>query len=233
VPAPSPRLFLSRRIEDDRLTALEFGRCAEGQPTECWQLIGEHAAFLRDAADNTIVGFGLDRFSDLDLDATEYAPLWSEARFASPLLGLDDASAAEIVLAARPLLRDRPTMNRVLFDAAIDAQHSDPHQALGLWLACLESGDMMAHFSVGYTLYELGQFPEAYRHLRHYAEIAPGTAWNWRWYGLAAEAIGERKEARTAYERALELSEDPEETDAAALLSALSGSPRVRSKENE
>ena len=31
----------------------------------------------------------------------------------------------------------------------------------------------MAHFGLGYTLYDLGRFQEAYRHLRHYTEIAP------------------------------------------------------------
>ncbi len=63
----------------------------------------------------------------------------------------------------------------------------------------------MAHFGLGYTLYELERFPEAYRHLRHYTEIAPCGSWNWCWLGKAAEAIGETAEARTAYECALEL----------------------------
>jgi Flp pilus assembly protein TadD len=81
----------------------------------------------------------------------------------------------------------------------------------------------MAHFGLGYTLYELGRFPEAYRHLRHYTEIAPCGGWNWCWLGRAAEAIGETGEARNAYERALALEDaGHEETDAAELLDALS-----------
>ncbi len=34
----------------------------------------------------------------------------------------------------------------------------------------------MAHFALGYTLYELGRYHEAYRHLRYYAQIAPASA---------------------------------------------------------
>ena len=63
----------------------------------------------------------------------------------------------------------------------------------------------MAHFALGYTLYDLGRFHEAYRHLRYYAELAPAGSWNWCWYGKAAQAIGEIDEARAAYRRAIEL----------------------------
>ena len=80
----------------------------------------------------------------------------------------------------------------------------------------------MAHFGLGYTLYDLGRPQEAYRHLRHYTEIAPCGSWNWCWLGKAAEALGETSEARTAYERALELEDEGgEETDAAELLGRL------------
>jgi hypothetical protein len=44
----------------------------------------------------------------------------------------------------------------------------------------------MAHFALRYTVYELGRHREAYRHLRHYTEIAPHCSWNWCWYGKAA-----------------------------------------------
>jgi Flp pilus assembly protein TadD len=80
----------------------------------------------------------------------------------------------------------------------------------------------MAHFGLGYTLFDLGRHHEAYRHLRHYTEIAPAGAWNWCWLGRAAEAIGEVAEARAAYERAIALSEEGDyDTDAAELLAAL------------
>ena len=46
-------------------------------------------------------------------------------------------------------------------------------KALNVWRCCLEAGDSMAHFAIGYTLYELERYREAYGHLRHYAELAP------------------------------------------------------------
>ncbi len=80
----------------------------------------------------------------------------------------------------------------------------------------------MAHFALGYTLYELGRFHEAYRHLRHYTEIAPFHSWNWCWLGKAAAALGEVDEARAAYRRALELEDEGyDETDARSLLDDL------------
>ncbi len=95
-------------------------------------------------------------------------------------------------------------------------------EALFQWRLCLQAGDGMAHFALGYTLYELGRFHEAYRHLRYYAQIAPACSWNWCWLGKACEAIGESAEARAAYEQAcaLEAAGD-EETDAAELLAQM------------
>ena len=73
-------------------------------------------------------------------------------------------------------------------------------------------------------LFELGRHQEAYRHLRHYTEIAPHGAWNWCWYGYAAEAIGELAEARAAYDRALELEATGQDaTDASVRLARLTG----------
>ena len=215
-----PRLFVSHIPQRDQLVAVEYGRSPEGQPPDAWQLVGESAAFLHDGAGGPIVGFGVDRFSAVDLDDPGYAPLWGTARFAAPLLGLDAASAAEIIIGARAFLHGRRTLNRRIFDAAVDVQSRDRRASLDVWLDCLETGDAMAHFGVGYTLYELGRFHEAYGHLRHYTEIAPGNPWNWRWFGLAAEAIGEVEEAGRAYERAIDLG-DANETDADALLQAL------------
>ena len=71
----------------------------------------------------------------------------------------------------------------------------------------------MAHFALGYTLYELGRFRESYAHLRHYAELAPLGSWNWCWLGKAAAAIGETAEAERAYRRAIELTKRGDRRD--------------------
>ena len=76
------------------------------------------------------------------------------------------------------------------------------------------------------TLYDLGRHKEAYRHLRHYTEIAPRLSWGWCWRGKAAHAIGESDEARSDYLRAIDLEhEGGEETDATELLADLDHGP--------
>jgi len=203
-----PKLFLNHDADYDWLIALEFGRVDDGQPSERWSEACESLGYLDDG-DGRALGFKVLDFSTFDPE--EVDEIWDEPRFAVPVLGLPEASAGEIVLAARPLIGGGDTINRSYFGAATGAVGEE---AARLWLACLEAGDQMAHFGLGYTLYDLGRFHEAYRHLRHYAEIAPAAAWNWVWLGKAAEAIGEYDEARLAYERALEEEEDDGETDA-------------------
>ncbi len=128
------------------------------------------------------------------------------------------------MLAARTLFAGEQSVNREFFSLATQRSGGP---ALTNWRCCLESGDSIAHFALGYTLYELGRYHEAYRHLRYYAKIAPASAWNWCWLGKAAQAIGEVGEARAAYERACEIEvaagEDAEETEAAELLVGLDG----------
>ena len=218
---PCPRLYLNHNAAVDWLIALEFGRVDDGQPTEWWEAVSEDFGYLRDGHDGPIIGFKVIDFSEFDLDAEEVARIWSGPRFDAPVLGLTSCTAGEIVLAARALFGGNSSINRVFFSEAIDAEGEE---ALDLWLACLQAGDSMAHFAVGYTLYDLGRFQEAYRHLRHYTEISPAEAWNWCWLGRAAEAIGEFDEARAAYQRAITLDvveEDEDKTDADELLAAL------------
>lgn len=216
-------LYINHLPDLDWLIALEFGRVDDGQPTESWRGVSEAFGYLHEEGTGRALGFKILGFSEFDPDAPALAAIWGEPHFDVPLLGLRAASAGEIVVAARALLDGRQTVNRILFQDAIGAE-GDPANALQRWLMCLQAGDSMAHFGLGYTLYELGRFKEAYRHLRYYAEIAPAGAWNWCWYGKAAQAIGEIDEAIAAYERALELEAgDEEETDAGELLRALEG----------
>jgi len=121
------------------------------------------------------------------------------------------------VLAARTLFAGEQSVNREFFDTA--SQHSG-EIALNDWRCCLEAGDSMAHFALGYTFYELGRYHEAYRHLRYYAQIAPASAWNWCWLGKAAQAIGETGEARAAYERAWSQTNKPNRLSARRTASA-------------
>ena len=221
----APKLYLNHVAMMDWLVALEFGRVDDGQPSENWDGVTEEFGWYRDGSEGPVLGFKILEFSAFDPEATEVEAIWDGPRFDVPLLGLTAATAGEIVVAARPLLGDANTINRAFFEAAI-AEQDDPQEALALWLACLQAGDSMAHFALGYTLYDLGRFHEAYRHLRHYTEIAPCNSWNWCWFGKAAEALGELDEARRAYERAIELEDEgQEETEARDLLAELEGRP--------
>jgi ADP-ribosylglycohydrolase len=205
VTAIASRLYLSHDTELDWLIALEFGRVDDGQPSDCWVRVNSRFAYLQDMPDGRIVGFAALKFSEFDPEHEAVRRIWDEPRFDAPVLGLVDASAGEIVTAARFHFDGRNSINRDLFHAATAAKGED---ALVRWRQCLEAGDAMAHFALGYTAYELGRYQEAYRHLRHYTEIAPAGAWNWCWFGYAAEAVGEVAEARRAYEWAVEIEED-------------------------
>ncbi len=215
----TPRLYLNHIAELDWLVALEFGRVDDGQPSEHWDGVSEDFGWLHDAPKARVLGFKVLGFSEFDFDDEDVAEIWDGPRFDAPVLGLTDVTAGEVVVAARTFFGGCSSVNRMYFNAAVELE-GEP--ALDMWLGCLQAGDGMAHFGLGYTLYELGHFHDAYRHLRHYAEIAPAHPWNWCWLGKAAAAIGEIDEARAAYRRALSLEEEgEEETNAAELLAAI------------
>ncbi len=203
--AEARRLYISHVVEHDWLTALEFGRVDDGQPAENWRPLGPQFGYLHLGSQEDecpVVGFKIVEFSSFDTEDPAYDAIWGRPVFEVPQLGLISACAGEIVLATRSLYGTEPSLNRQLFMAAAGLEGTE---ALNAWTACLQTGDPMAHFALGYTLYELGSFHDAYRHLRYYAGIAPAHPWNHCWYGKAAEAIGETSEAVNAYERAIAL----------------------------
>ena len=215
----TPRLFLNHDADYDWLIALEFGMTDDGQPAENWRAVAEDIAYLID--DQRCVGFVVKNWSEFDPHDPELAQIWLEPRFDVPALGLRDVSAGEVILAAKPFLAGGSTINRHFFDAAVAARKK-PRKAVVHWLRCLQAGDVMAHYGLGYTLYELGRFHEAYRHLRTYTEITPSNPWAWCWFGRVADAVGETGEAEAAYRRALQLEQErDDETDAAELLDDL------------
>ena len=216
-----PRLYINRAADLDWLIALEFGRVDDGQPSDCWLSVSENFAWLRDGPDGRFVGFKILDFSTFDASDAKHASLWAGPRFDAPLVGLANATAGEIALATDALLDDHSTVNRHWFSNAVRNHHA-PDEAAIQWLVCLQAGDSMAHFGLGCALYDLGRHREAYRHLRHYTELAPHSAWSWCWYGKAAEAIGEPTEAMHAYREALRLEAlDGSKTEAGRRLDAL------------
>ncbi len=218
---PPPRLYLNHSASQDWLIALEFGRVDDGQPPESWRPLSDSFAYLHDGPGGRCLGFKALGLSELDPEDPALAGIWEGPRFDAPQLGLTDVPAGEVALAARAFFDGADSLNRRYFELACERRGDE---ALDLWQSCLEAGDAMAHFALGYTLHDLGRHREAYRHLRHYAEIAPAGSWNWCWFGKAAEAVGEVEEARAAYRRAIELElRGEQETDAEELLDRLEG----------
>ncbi len=209
-----PVLYINRDLEYDWLIAVEFGRVVDGQPDDHIRRVGDDFAYVLHGPDGEVVGFALGGLTAFDVDA--HPELWQGPNFDAPLFGLRDVPAAAVVLAARARLGRESTTNRVIFQLAANAEGEE---AVGLWRQCLETGDSMAHYGLGYTLLALGRAREAYGHLREYVECCPWNGWAWCWLGRAHETLGELTDARAAYERAIAL--EAEETNAPELLTAL------------
>lgn len=218
-----PILFINHAPEFDWLIALEFGRVDDGQPPENWRGVSESFGYLHERPGGRTLGFKVLDFSGFDPEDTEVEEIWSGPRFDAPQLGLVDVVAGEIVIAARAYFGELPSMNRIHFQIAVEADtNGNKEEAERHWRWCLEAGDPMAHFGLGYTLYDLGRYHEAYCHLRYYTEVSPHDSWNWCWFGKAAEAFGQITEARDAYQQAIDLAGNgSHETDAPELLEQL------------
>ena len=216
-----PRLYLNKVEPGDQLFAFEFGEVQDGRRPDDWHVVSESFSYLHDGATGPVLGFAVRELAEIDPYDSELEEIWGEPFFDVPLLGLAGVSAGEIVLAAKAYFDGEETVNQAFFSVAT---HETGEAALVHWRNCLQAGDSMAHFALGYTHFELGHFRDAYRHLRYYLEISPAEPWNWCWFGKAAAAVGEIGEARFAFEHAIELSEAGwDETDAPELLAELEG----------
>jgi tetratricopeptide (TPR) repeat protein len=196
-------LHLSVNVTDDWLEAIEFGAVIDGRPESHLVEVGPDARFVLRAPRGPISGFTVHGYQALDVDALGDVA-FSGPRFKVPLLGLDDASLGEVVLAARGRF-DVSTADVCFFSLALSCaeEDGDLEAAAGHWLSCVEAGDMRGMFGLGYTLFDLERHVEAYTHLRRYSELAPHNSWAWLWLGRTCEALGELEEAATAYRAAV------------------------------
>jgi tetratricopeptide (TPR) repeat protein len=184
----------------------------------------ERRAYLHDPLAACDVGFKVRQLSRLDVESL--AALWEPPKFMVPMPALSEASAGEVILAARARFGDRPTISHEFFARAAEASGEE---ALDLWLCCLEAGGSVAHWGVGARLYELGRYGEVYRHLCCYTEISPELSRGWWWYGRAAEALGRDSEALRAYRKAVPFEQlEGEEAGAADWLEDLEGCRAAR-----
>ncbi len=213
---PRRPLYLSRDVHYDYLTALEAGRVDDGQAPDQWREVGESFHFLLDRPGGRVVGFRIEDFSEwLPTDEEERAIL-EAGRFEAPLLVLRGAGALRIAREAAKFFDGENSINRDFFDRATECGANEEYeQELYWWRCCLQSGDPMAHFGLGYTLSDLGRFREALPHLRHYTRIAAHGPWSWVWLARCQSGLGRFDEARASYRKAIALSEaGADETDA-------------------
>lgn len=202
----------------DELIAVPFGRTVDGWSVHEGEALGGGVDLLLDAPGGDAVGFvvrGWNAFEEIDL------ALFDGPRFAIPRLGLDAATIGEALLAARAQFGDGHTLDAQLLHEAINER--DVERKLSLWEACLDAGNMAAHFGWGCALLEdAGRPAEAYAHFRRYTEITPVNAWAWSWRGQAALAMGDEAEAERCFRRAVACEPlSKMETDAGERLEAL------------
>lgn len=213
-------LHLSVNVTDDWLEAVAFGSVIDGRPPAQTVELSSDVRYVLSADDGPVCGFSVHGYTNVDLDALN---AFDGPRFSVPVLGLDDASLGEVVLAARGRFAVS-TADVCFFALALTSAEDDDdlEAAAGHWLSCAEAGDMRGLFGVGYTLFDLDRPREAYSHLRRYTEIAPYNSWAWLWLGRAAEALAEFDEAGDAYRTAIRRQREGSfRTDAAKRLRAL------------
>jgi tetratricopeptide (TPR) repeat protein len=221
------KLLISYDAEFDTMTAIELGEVVDGQFDDEVEVNTENFYVFRRGPGGRIIGFGVTEFSEFGVEEEPELDV-GDLRFDVPTLGLWNAGPVEVIFAAQATLGGYSTPDVVFFRLAVEAapdeddEGNDLEEAEIYWRQCLATGDMKAHFGLGYTLLELDRPHESYGHLRTYTEVNPRNASAWMWRGKACEAIEEPEEAATCYRRAIELEEDGSfETDAEELLEAL------------
>lgn len=168
-----PTLTISYDGPGDWMTAIEFGRVADGVPPDRWRVLGPNVAWLLDEPGGHSVGVRVQEVSQTELHWEDDEQLdfqWVELNddedgpfFDAPTLGLAEVPAALIVLAAFVERQGRSTLNRSYFHAATLASGSEAHT---LWEHCLATGDLTAHYGLGVSRCKLGDFEGAYDQLR-------------------------------------------------------------------
>jgi tetratricopeptide (TPR) repeat protein len=221
-PATDTPLQLSLDAEEDLLVAVEFGSVIDGKPEDEVLPESDEFGFFLGEPDGAVIGFWVAGVRSFDPERVR-GSIWDGPRFTVPAVGLERASAGEIVLAAKASLSGITTPDNAIFDLAVE--HQDSERAELGWRICLAAGNLKAHYGLGYTLCDRGRFHEAYGHLRRYTELCPKNSWAWCWLGKACVGKNDHGEARRAFVRAIELEAAGSfETDAEELLLGL-GAP--------
>jgi len=170
------------------------------EPARCVEVCDQVRLMLDLSADRC-VGFVMNGLSCFAFEAPENAVVWGRPRFDVPALGIEQGTVGLIAATARLLLAGLRTPDRVWFDQALAAGESE--EAIELWQACLDEGNELARYALGYTLLNHGRALEAKEQLKHYSSLVRWNAWAWCYVGQACEALEDWEEAEYAYRQAL------------------------------
>jgi len=229
----NPILRISYDAERDFLWAVPPDAVIDGHMDDEMDEPLEGLFLYRRGPDGAVFGFGVDDAFGWEVMGNvddSSGLLWGdELCFDVPTLALRRASVGEIVLAAQSTIIGGSTPDVVFFSQALQAADEDDREkAERFWRACLEAGDLRAHFGLGYTLVELERPREAFGHLVMYTELTPRNSWAWHWRGQAAEAMGDLAEAKGCFRRAVRAEDEGSfETDAEERLAKFAARDRA------
>ena len=115
-----PRLAvrISYDADLDFLWALRFGAAIDGQLPDETDMPAEDFYLYRRGPGGRVIGFGVDELYEFGLPEPE-RPLLPRFRFDAPTLALEDATAEQLIAAARPMLDGYSTPDVVFFDLAV------------------------------------------------------------------------------------------------------------------
>ncbi len=194
-------MLVSHVPERDALYVHERGYAFDDlEPARCVEVCDQVRLMLGLDAERC-VGFAMNGLSRFAFEAPENAVVWGGPRFDVPPLGIEQGTVGLIAATARLLLAGLRTPDRVRFDQALAAGESE--EAIELWQACLDEGNELARYALGYTLLNHGRALEAKEQLKQYSSIVRSNAWAWCYLGQACEALEDWEEAEYAYRQAI------------------------------
>ncbi len=208
--AASPRvsrhpMHCSYDVDLDVLHLCEFGSVPEERMEDQSIALGDQMRVFLRRGGRTVIGFSVRGLTALDVESSE-VNYWGEPRFQVPVLGLKNASVAEIVLRARTQFGGRSTADIAAADRGHELLSEREFEgAEDAFRTALEAGLMRARIGLVSALSAQGQYVEAYDHARIFTELAPRNSWAWAWLGRTCVETGALAEARQALRRAISL----------------------------
>ncbi|MDQ3759083.1 MAG: hypothetical protein M3331_03965, partial [Actinomycetota bacterium] len=170
---------------NDYLLAVECGYVVDGKPESEYAGVDDSFAYVLREAGGEVIGFVVNDVSEyefMESDGIWHEPDLAVPEFEIPTLPIGRGTAGELIANALAVYDGILTANAMTFHHAVNTGEGTDIDA---WRMCLATGELRAHYGLGYSLWEAGQFAAAYSHLRRYTELVPHNSWAWCWFGKA------------------------------------------------